>query len=386
MNNPVRNYEVLVQETYETVLRRGDIAVDVGAHQGRHCIGMAEKVFPDGKVLAFEPLPMCREVIAKELQEYDADLARILTVYPFALSDRSGTTEFVVAKDALAYSGLKERQYDWPTQLERIPIEVRRLDDLCQALPSLRYLKIDAEGGEYHILKGAEQTLQRCRPVVAFEFGANSIAAYGITVAEMARFWSEQNYKVFGITGMPLSETDLEVYAAMQIFWDYVAVPAEDSALQRTVANVLGRPPGWERVTVHLDATEHNLSRLGIPPSLGIHGIKRWLAQRAAALITYATRVVIAPQRASLRSLMRSLRALLHILRDQERAAAWHSARVAELASAVDALSQRLQLQQDQLTCQAEQLAHREAQLVELTRAVSLLSKEMQPGAPNQAA
>jgi FkbM family methyltransferase len=168
MVNPAPHYEVLVQEVYEAVLQEGDIAIDVGAHHGRHCLAMAEKVFPTGKVLAFEPLPMCRKSLEKEIADYFPELARVLTVHPYALSNFTGTTEFVVAKDALAYSGLKERQYDWPTKLERIPIGVWQLDDLCRDLPSVRFLKIDAEGGEFDILQGAVQTLRRCRPVVAF--------------------------------------------------------------------------------------------------------------------------------------------------------------------------------------------------------------------------
>src|SRR5947208_2926539 len=133
------NYEVIVQETYEAILRDGDFAVDVGAHHGRHTIAMAECVFPRGKVMAFEPLPQCREYLGQVIDDYRPELAECVETMPFALSDHDGETEFVVARDALAYSGLKTRRYDWPTRLTRIPVQVRTLDDMCMALPSLRF-------------------------------------------------------------------------------------------------------------------------------------------------------------------------------------------------------------------------------------------------------
>jgi FkbM family methyltransferase len=130
MKTTVRNFEVLVQETYEAILGDGDIAIDIGAHHGRHCIAMAQRVFPRGQVLAFEPLPACRQILTQEIAAYYPELAKVIHIYPYALADFAGDTEFVVAKDALAYSGLKERKYDWPTSLERIPVQARRLDDL----------------------------------------------------------------------------------------------------------------------------------------------------------------------------------------------------------------------------------------------------------------
>jgi hypothetical protein len=306
-----------------------------------------------------------------------------LTVYPYALGDFAGLTEFVVARDALAYSGLKERQYDWPTELERIAVEVKRLDDLCLDLPALRYLKIDAEGGEYHILKGAIQTLRKFRPVVAFEFGMNSIAEYHITPAEMARFWGEQQYKVYGIIGNYLTEGDFIASAEAQNIWDYLAVPAEDAVLESTVVSVLNRPPAWHRVTTHLDAADHNANLIGgIPPLVGFRGLKRWLVKRIAALILSGSKILTGPQRGCSRALLRSLRALLKILRDREQETAKQTEHALELQEQVQALSRRLQVQQDQLTRLIGSLAERDARLAEVEEALSLGKKSSQQEYP----
>jgi FkbM family methyltransferase len=363
-SSPV-NYEVLVQETYEAILRNGDIAIDVGAHRGRHCLVMAEKVFPAGKVLAFEPLPMCRAGLEKEIAEYRPELAHILKVHPYALSDFAGHTEFVVAKDALAYSGLKKRQYDGPTELEHIPIDVKRLDDMCENLASVRYIKIDAEGGEYHILKGAVRTLQRCRPAVAFEFGVNSLAEYKVTPLQMAQFWTDQRYKVYDIRGTYLTEQEFVVSAERQLVWDYVAIPAEDVGLQRTLVGILSGPPDWHRVSTHLDNADHHVKMAdGVPRFVGFRGIKGWLVKRLAKLIIHGNQFVTGPQRACNQSLLYSGRALLKIVRDRAQEAACQGAKLAELAGQVTEMRQ-------QLMRQAELLEQAKTQLAKLGRAAS---------------
>lgn len=227
-----QDYEARVQSVYESLLKPGDVAIDVGAHLGRHLIPMARCVAPTGRVLAFEPLAPCREALALRFEEELVDLRPLVTVHGCALGDASGETEFVVARDAIAYSGLQERVYDVPTAVEQIPIEVRRLDEFTRDLGPLVYIKIDAEGGELHILRGASGTLARFRPVVTFEFGANSIRNYDVTVGEMADFWYERDYRLYDILGRRLTTREAFAESAThQQIWDYAALPAEVGSL-----------------------------------------------------------------------------------------------------------------------------------------------------------
>lgn len=230
------DYEAQVQKVYETLLKPGDAAIDVGAHMGRHLIPMARCVAPTGRILAFEPLPACREALAVEFDKTWAELRPVVAIHGCALGDRSGRTEFVVAREAPAYSGLKERKYDVATTLERIPIDVRCLDEFALDLPSLAYIKIDAEGGELHILRGAAKTLELFRPAVTFEFGASAIGEYGITVLDMADFWFEREYRIFDILARPLVTREAFAESATtQSVWDYVALPDEARVLAERV-------------------------------------------------------------------------------------------------------------------------------------------------------
>jgi len=232
-------FESLVQAIYEAILTRGDIAIDVGAHVGRHTIPMATKVRPNGQVFAFEPLPMCRAMLKEQLTKQHGELAKVITTYSYALSDYDGEAEFVLSIDALAYSGLKRRVYDTPTRLDRMPVMVRKLDSLFLDLPSLKYIKIDAEGGEFHVLKGTIQCLRKFRPLITFEFGANSISEYGITPADMAVLLASAQYKVYDIRGRHLSRSGFVQSAIVQDVWDYIAIPSENGAFEEAVLSTI---------------------------------------------------------------------------------------------------------------------------------------------------
>src|SRR5438132_884509 len=82
-------------------------------------IPMASAVAPTGKIFACEPLALRRKSLADRLARQHPELEQIVTIYPYALSDHEAVGEFVVATDALAYSGLRERIYDTPTGLKR---------------------------------------------------------------------------------------------------------------------------------------------------------------------------------------------------------------------------------------------------------------------------
>jgi len=153
-----------------------------------------------------------------------------VVVQPFALADREGEDEFVVAVDIPAYSGLKTRIYDGPTRVERIRVDVRTLDGLFAHADRLDYIKIDAEGGELGILRGATVLLERFAPVITFEFGANSLGSYGVTVEDMAEFWRDKRYMIYDILGRPLDSPRFAASAVTQEVWDYVALPEPRAA------------------------------------------------------------------------------------------------------------------------------------------------------------
>ncbi len=81
-----------------------------------------------------------------------------------------------------AYSGLRRRRYDRPNeQVVEITVDVQPLDELLPATQHIDLIKIDVEGAELEVLRGAVATITRCRPLVIFEHGLGGSDFYGTT-------------------------------------------------------------------------------------------------------------------------------------------------------------------------------------------------------------
>ena len=170
------DYEAMLEQVYRGFLRAGDVCVDVGAHEGRHSIPMAQCCGPLGRILAFEPIPALAAGLARKIYS-DSGLGNI-RVEQCALSDEAGEVDFVLVREALGYSGLRERSYDHPVTTEKIRVKVRMLDEFWEKLAGLKYIKIDCECGEYNVLRGAREVISANRPIISFECGDASLLNY----------------------------------------------------------------------------------------------------------------------------------------------------------------------------------------------------------------
>lgn len=152
--------------TFLTRLHRPGLIVDVGAHDGLLTLPLAR--LPGARVLAFEPLPQAHARLARAC----AGLGNV-TLRREALSDAPGTLELALpvldgvpqeqwASTVKSYAGYGAR-----IGTQRVAVPAITLDSL--ALAEMAALKIDAEGAEYEVLRGARQTLRRCRPLLTLE-------------------------------------------------------------------------------------------------------------------------------------------------------------------------------------------------------------------------
>ena len=222
------DYEGMLEAVYRAALRPGDVAVDVGAHVGRHAVPMARAVGRTGRVHAFEPLPSAYQHLVRVVEEAsvaEPGLAAVAT-HNLALGDDEGESQFVFVPEFPEYSGFRERAYHVDSlRREIITVPVRRLDAFRDDLGAVRFIKIDAEGGELVILRGAASLIAECRPIVSLELGDSSLEHYSYSAADYFEFFSGLGYTLFSIFGIPLSRDELVAAAREQIFWDYVAVP-----------------------------------------------------------------------------------------------------------------------------------------------------------------
>ena len=169
-------YDVQTIEVMQRILRHDSNVADVGCHSGEILHEML-KLAPNGHHLAFEPLP---NMFAMLEEKFGGN--RHVSLFNLALSDVAGTVEFQHVVSNPAYSGLRARAYDRPDEIvEKIDVKSARLDELVPESMCLDFIKIDVEGAELQVLKGAVETIARCRPVIVFEHGLGGSDYYGTT-------------------------------------------------------------------------------------------------------------------------------------------------------------------------------------------------------------
>jgi FkbM family methyltransferase len=189
--------------------------VDIGCHRGEVLADMV-RLAPRGRHVAFEPVPDSHARLATEFPGVDVRHA--------AVSDSDGEAEFVVVPDQPSYSGLRERSYDGEARTERITVPTVRLDTALPADFAPRFVKIDVEGAELQVLRGAVETLRRHRPVVWFEHGIGGADRYGTTPTDVHRVLvGEAGMRIFDADGVgPYSEADFEAVFDRPM-WCFVA-------------------------------------------------------------------------------------------------------------------------------------------------------------------
>jgi FkbM family methyltransferase len=235
-----QEYEQRLQNVYEFFLKPGDVAIDVGAHSGRHTSPMAKAVsgeYINGLVYAFEPMPNCITNLRHRLKVDKIPEDRVL-INQLALSDSEGDVEFVVAVDRPEESGLRERVYNGPTRIEKIPVKMKCLDNIpISNAGSLAFLKIDCEGAELPVLKGGLRTVSTRRPVVGFEFGKSTYTAYGINPLDMFNYFHNMDYVMYDIKGKKLDSVQFVTSCEVGGLWDYVAIPKEKARIAKYAFN-----------------------------------------------------------------------------------------------------------------------------------------------------
>ena len=151
-----------------SVLKPGDTAIDAGAHIGFFTMQMAAMVGSAGRVYAFEPLPSNIDLIERSITE-NAFEDRIVFARA-AVGAASGAATLTFPAETLNSGGaylLREGSAGLAGNLAR-QVPVVALDDADIRRP-VRFIKMDVEGAEPLVLRGAAGLLREDRPVVLSE-------------------------------------------------------------------------------------------------------------------------------------------------------------------------------------------------------------------------
>ena len=160
------DYEHAVVAVLRGWLRPGVVVADVGAHIGFLSMFMARQVGPEGEVIGIEPSPIAAAQFRRNVEINELRNVRVIEA---AVSDAAGEARFLLLAHPTT-SHLAERGPEQPGQGVTVPLV--RLDDLIfgDGGPGrLDVAKLDVEGHEAAVLRGAVRVLHESRPKLLIE-------------------------------------------------------------------------------------------------------------------------------------------------------------------------------------------------------------------------
>jgi FkbM family methyltransferase len=212
------NFEADEVAFMRSVLRSGDTALDVGAHIGFFAIQMAAIVGAQGQVHAFEPLKSNADLLERSVEENH--FGNRIIIHRGAAGARSGSATLTYAAETLNTGGayLLRDATDPPAGQLKVTVPVIALDDVEIRHP-VRFIKMDVEGAEPQVVRGAMRILQADRPIILSELHSTQLArASGTTTDEFVGLLRSLGYQPRNLSGTPMDGTAFERLPSVA-FW-----------------------------------------------------------------------------------------------------------------------------------------------------------------------
>ncbi len=208
--NPVgQALYLFLYKIYKDVVETGDVkllghliapnsaVIDVGANVGYFTLMFGQWINGDGRVVSIEPEESNFQRLQKMIKK--EGLTDVVETVQAAASNISGTGRLVVDTDNPADHFLGQGD---------VEVSVLTIDDILldRGIPDVSMIKIDVQGGEINVLKGAENTIRRSRPALFIEVDGPSLVRSGSSPGALLDFLYEHEYSSFLIQGGALSD------------------------------------------------------------------------------------------------------------------------------------------------------------------------------------
>jgi len=174
-----QNWEAVERESYRAfgaLLRPDDVVYDIGAHIGTYTLTALDRIGPNGRVVAYEPHEFSRRHLTQHI-EWSGGSQRT-RIRPVCCGAAAGNATFYcVPERAEGMNGLV------PVDgFQTVAVSVTTVDQeviVLGLVPSV--IKIDVEGAEWDVLKGAETTLRTHRPRISLSLHPAALRKTGAT-------------------------------------------------------------------------------------------------------------------------------------------------------------------------------------------------------------
>jgi FkbM family methyltransferase len=196
-------------------IQPGDTVVDAGANKGAYTYWLRRFAGRTGRVLAYEPQPSLAQYLERARAAFRWENVEVRQA---ALSDTPGTARLYVPGGEVSPGASLEESAGG----ESYECAVTTLDrDIAGA--ALKFLKVDVEGHELSLFRGARQLLEKEAPPILFECEARHLAKHSMTeVFDFLKSLDYEGWLLHGSRLLPLAQFDPAIHQknSGSRFWD----------------------------------------------------------------------------------------------------------------------------------------------------------------------
>jgi FkbM family methyltransferase len=179
-----------IEEAMRRILKPDSNCIDIGCHIGSS-LSLMLRYAPRGRHIAFEPIPLKANWLRQKFPEVD--------VKNMALGDKRERLTFYQNASRPGFSGLAKDSAS-EDEIVELTVDCEMLDNVAASDRRFAFVKIDVEGAELLVLKGARQLIARDRPIILFESSHDGAPRLGLNREDLFNFFVvELGYRVFYI-------------------------------------------------------------------------------------------------------------------------------------------------------------------------------------------
>lgn len=226
---------------YQGIIKPGDVVLDIGANIGAHTLHLAECAGPQGKVIAFEPTDYAFSKLVRNVQLNPELATRVQCKQYMLVAVETANTPTVPL-----YSSWPLKEEEGGHDLHRGRLMTtsgaspRTLDSALSALGLVRLdcIKLDIDGYECEMLRGAREVLTRWHPTIIMELAPYVLEEQGASLQELVQLLQTYGYALHSVSTGKL----LEMNAAQ--LHQMIPPGASLNVVARAVMGPVGILPG----------------------------------------------------------------------------------------------------------------------------------------------
>jgi len=210
-------------------LKKDAVVFDIGANFGVMSLKFSQ-LATQGKIYSFEPTHYAIERLKRNL-ELNPALAKNIKIVNSFVSENSSENPEIKAFSSWKVDGKSsgdEHPVHFGTSKSADGTPSISLNDFCEKneINRLDFIKIDTDGHEFEVFKGAKEALKKLKPIIVFEIGQYVMAEKNITFDFYHNYFKELNYKLIDLmSGKEVTLNNFKSYIPEKGTTDLLAIP-----------------------------------------------------------------------------------------------------------------------------------------------------------------